>query len=305
MGIDGRAERARRSRAGRARTPMAALSVAGILAASLVSACRGAPGAQPSAKAQHGALTAATSDPTTTTTTKPPPAPQVPVSLYFMRGDSLGVARRDLPATTDPRTAALKALFGGPVQSEQAAGLSTAIPAGTLLRGLVVTKGTATVSLNPTFLIGGAAVSQVDRAAQVVYTLTQFPNVQDVVFKIAGNAISSFGGVNFNHPLRRTDLLGAVPTVVLESPAVNQSVNSPLPVVGESGFVGTYFIELVDSTGTIVVNSLGTTTPGTSFTSSIPYTTATTGPGTLKLFTRSGARGSQLAEVDVPVTVSP
>jgi hypothetical protein len=215
-----------------------------------------------------------------------------------MRGDSLGVARRYLPSTQDARTAALKALLAGPDSSEAAAGLGTAIPAGSELRSLAVTKGTATVSLNPTFLAGGAAVSQVDRTAQIVYTLTQFPNVAKVILKVAGNPISSFGGVDFSHPLGRDDLLGAVPTVVLV-------VHSPLPVVGISGFVGTYMVELVDASGKVLVNTLGTTTPATTFTSAIPYLASATGPGTLKLFTRAGARGSELVEVDVSVTVAP
>ncbi len=280
-----------------------ALLGAGLALAALLSACSSASDAGPPSTSPPAAVTAATS--ASTTTTKPPAAPTVSVSLYFMRGDSLGVARRDLPGNQDARTAALKALLAGPDSSEAAAGLGTAIPAGSELRALAVSKGTATVSLNPTFLAGGAAVSQVDRTAQIVYTLTQFPNVSKVILKVAGNPISSFGGVDFSHPLGRDDLLGAVPTVVLESPAVNQVVHSPLPVVGISGFVGTYMVELVDASGKVLVNTLGTTTPGTTFTSAIPYVASATGPGTLKLFTRAGARGSELVEVDVSVTVAP
>jgi germination protein M len=284
----------------------AALAVVGVLAIGV-----GVTAAAPArhAGAPQPARTVASSSSSTTTTApkaaKPAKPAMITVSLYFVRGNSLGVAERQVRATPDPRNATLQALLAGPTPAERAAGLSTDIPSGTELRGLSIGFGGAIANFNPTLLSGGSSAPQSPRAAQIVYTLTQFPNVGSVLFQIAGNRISGFGGVNYSAPVKRPDLLSMVPTVVMETPALGSVVHSPLNLAGLSGFVGTYYLQLVDSTGKQVVNTLGTSAIGSSFTATIPYTTTATGPGTLKLFTRAGARGSSLQEVDVPVTVGP
>jgi spore germination protein GerM len=102
------------------------------------------------------------------------------LGLYFLRDGDLGVAERRVPKTATVATAALKTLLAGPTAEETAAGLSTAIPAGSRLASLSIGGGLATVDLSSEFAGGSAGESMGQRAAEVVYTLTRFPTVDRV-----------------------------------------------------------------------------------------------------------------------------
>ena len=108
------------------------------------------------------------------------------LSVYFMRGQYVGAAHRAVPATPAPAGAAMRQLLAGPTAAEQAAGLHSQIPPGTTVRGLTIRNGVATIDLSGEFAAGGAATEERGRLAQVVYTLTQFPTVKGVRFRIEG-----------------------------------------------------------------------------------------------------------------------
>lgn len=77
---------------------------------------------------------------------------------------------------------ALVELLRGPSAVERAEGLSSAIPGGTRLRGLSVEAGTASV-----FLASASPWQDGFYAtAQLVYTLTAFPEVERVVLRVNG-----------------------------------------------------------------------------------------------------------------------
>ena len=158
-----------------------------------------------------GAKTALTS--TTTTTTRssvttttggvtPTTAPTVvEQTLFFTRGTSLGVAHRAVTSASDPRFLTMEALLAGPNSSESAAGLTTAQSPGTVLRGITVAAGVAVVSLSQQFALPGPADVLSARLAQVVYTITEFPNVSKVEIEIGKIQLLSFAGVDLASPV--------------------------------------------------------------------------------------------------------
>src|SRR4051794_6242525 len=92
---------------------------------------------------------AVTSSPTSTgTTTATPPTLRTPVLVYFVREGKMGAAGRTVPKTPAIGTAALNELVAGPTADEQAAGLSSALPANTTVDALDVASGLATVKLS-------------------------------------------------------------------------------------------------------------------------------------------------------------
>ncbi|MBT8199525.1 MAG: GerMN domain-containing protein [Acidimicrobiia bacterium] len=159
-------------------------------------------------------------DPSTTTTTQVPdvtdPGPatdQVFVELFFV---SDGVsAQRVMRAVDTPAVAAnaLRTLIEGPTSVERDAGLSTSIPADTLLLGLTIENGLATVDLSREFEVGGGSLNILSRLAQVVYTLTQFPTVDEVLFRLDGKPVEVFSGegVVLGDPVGRSDYATILP----------------------------------------------------------------------------------------------
>ncbi len=169
-----------------------------------------------------------TDTPATTTTTSPGGDPTTPttapddgddaadqqfVEVFFIKEglSAKSVIRAvDTPAVA---TNAIKALIEGPTPEEQDTELSTAIPADTLLLGLTIEDGLATIDLSREFESGGGSFNILSRLAQVVYTLTQFPTVDEVLFLLDGEPVEVFSGegVILEDPVSRDDYVSAVP----------------------------------------------------------------------------------------------
>lgn len=157
---------------------------------------------------------------TVTTTTEAPPttdpvdeADQVFVELYFVKD---GVSAKPVMRAVDtPAIAAnaLRALIEGPTAAERDTDLSSSIPADTLLLGLTIRDGLATVDLSREFEVGGGSLNILSRLAQVVYTLTQFDTVDEVLFHLDGKPVEVFSGegVVLGDPVRRTDYATILP----------------------------------------------------------------------------------------------
>jgi hypothetical protein len=171
--------------------------------------------------------------PGTTSTTSP--AELVDVRIYLLRGERLVIAHRQVAAPA-VLGGALTALFDGPTDAERAAGLTTTIPAGTTLRDLNLDGGLATVDLSDDFDDGGGTLSMTARIAQVVFTATQFDNVEQVRFWMDGEPIEAFGGegLDLSEPQQRMnvgyDLSGSV---IIDTPAYGATVGNPFTVTGE------------------------------------------------------------------------
>ena len=86
-----------------------------------------------------------TATPSASPSPSPSPTGTMTVSTYLMRGETLGVAHREVPASVAVAKAAMTALLEGPNAREKAAGLTTTIPAGTTLNEVTIEDGTARV----------------------------------------------------------------------------------------------------------------------------------------------------------------
>lgn len=141
------------------------------------------------------------------------PADQLFVELFFVT-EHLS-AQRVIRAVDMPNVAAnaIKALIEGPTAAEQDTELWTAIPGDTLLLGLTIEDGLATIDLSREFEIGGGITNILSRLAQVVYTLTQFPTVDEVLFYLDGEPVVGFSGegVLLDDPVDRSDYATILP----------------------------------------------------------------------------------------------
>jgi spore germination protein GerM len=85
----------------------------------------------------------------------------------------------------------MRRLLAGPTGPERAAGVRTAIPSGTRVLSLRVSRNTATVNLSERFAANaGDSRGTVLRLAQVVYTLTAVPGIRTVLIQISGRTLT-------------------------------------------------------------------------------------------------------------------
>ncbi|MCP3973959.1 MAG: SH3 domain-containing protein [bacterium] len=160
--------------------------------------------------------TAPSTQPPVTTTEAPPdvePADQAFVELFFVSDDL--TAKSVLRAVDLPEVAgnAIRALIVGPTPAENTEGLWTAIPADTLFLGLNISDGLATIDLSREFEAGGGTTNILSRLAQVVYTLTGFPTIDEVLFHLDGEPVDVFSGegVILENPVNRDDYATILP----------------------------------------------------------------------------------------------
>jgi len=241
----------------------------------------------------------------------PSAAATTAVRAYFLRGEKLGVAERQVPHTTAVADAALTALCSGPADTEQAAGLSSAVPAGTKLLGVSIREGVATVDLSGDFAAGGGSASMQARVAQVVYTATQFSGVTAVDLRMDGKPLTTLGGegLMIAPGQRRADWRDFEPAIFVERPGVGAVLSSPFVLAGTAlVFEGSFVARLVDDSGRRMVSvpvqaSSGGPERG-DFREVIPYSTSAAS-GTLIVYDQSMEDGSRQDEVSIPITFAP
>ena len=177
---------------------------------------------------------ATTAPPTTAPPTTESPT-TVDVKVYLFRGERLVIAHRQVPGPEVLR-GALSQLLAGPTTSETADGLLSIVPAGTELLGLNLVDGIATVDLSAEFESGGGTLSMTARIAQIVFTTTQFDNVDRVLFWLDGAPIEFLGGegIILDEPQARMDVdRNLTGSVIIDTPAYGATVSSPFTVTGE------------------------------------------------------------------------
>jgi germination protein M len=259
-----------------------------------------------------GTIGAAAAGPT------PEPSPTgrtMTISAYFLRearrGEMVGTAHREIPIPEDKTVAksAMTELLKGPTKKEKGAGLKTAIPKGTKLNGINLVSETkvATVDLTHEFTTGDKETMQT-QLAQVVYTLTQFPTIEKVLFKIDGKAVSKIGDVKVNKPVGRADFEEVTPLIFVESPAPFDEVTSPLQITGTANtFEATFQADIISGdvmlAHEVVTATSGSGTRGT-FDTELPFDTADVADTiTLKVYELSAKDGSVVNQVEIPLKV--
>ncbi len=93
------------------------------------------------------------------------------VDVYMTRGDRLQIVQRPLPAAADRESYAARLLAAGPTVAERKDGIRSAVPRGSLIRGVTVRGRVAEVRVTPAFATGGNGPAVQLRLSQVVYTM--------------------------------------------------------------------------------------------------------------------------------------
>ncbi len=127
-------------------------------------------------------------------------------------------------------------MLEGPSTAEREGGFATTIPDGTALLDVNLADGTATIDLTAEYESGGGSLMMMARIAQVVFTATQFDNVDDVVFRMEGEPIEFLGGegIVLGEPqTRSTTERSLTGGILFDLPAPGATVSGSLVVTGE------------------------------------------------------------------------
>jgi spore germination protein GerM len=112
--------------------------------------------------------------------------------VYFIRGNRLVPQNRTASSSLTIAQQAMRELLKGPTPEEQADGLSTAIPANAALLSVEVdSQKVATVNLSQEFEQAAEPRAAPFRFAQIVYTLTEPSDVDNVRFFVEGGAVTA------------------------------------------------------------------------------------------------------------------
>lgn len=205
--------------------------------------------------------TSTTSTSSSTDGADEPPAGEIPVRSYFVRDEKVGPGLRFAESPERVARDAMSGLVEGPSAQEQEWGLGTEIPEGTRLLDVAISDSVATVDLSEEFEAGGGSLSMRLRVAQVVFTLTQFPTVDDVAFEIEGEPVEAIGGegVLVAPPVDRDAFEDVTPIILVESPLPGETVTRPLTVTGSSAtFEATVQMAVTDAGGQVVYDGFFT-----------------------------------------------
>lgn len=247
--------------------------------------------------------------------TGPPPAASPPaspsgatrpVSVYLFLADERGEpglvpVLREVRAGAAPEAAALEALLAGPTDEEAAgtAPLTTAIPNGTRAVGLIVDRPVATVDLTAEYASGGGSESMFGRLAQIVYTLTQFDEVEAVAFLLDGRPLRELGGegIVLDGPQTREDYTEQLPEIFVDTPGWGAEAPSPVRIRGLTRvFEATFQAQLFDDRGLVLAERVVTASCGTgcwgTFETELTYTVDRDQLGSLRVFEASANDGS-------------
>ena len=213
------------------------------------------------------------------------------IRVYWLLDGKVWPVRRDVPETDILPEAALGELLVGPNVVEIGdLDMETAIPDDWHSTDLSVADGVATVELT------GDGELSAEARAQVVYTLTQFPEIQSV--RIGGRKLT------------RARFEDQTPPVLVESPLPFEQVGNIVRAHGTANtFEATFHYELTDTDGRIVDDDFVTATSGTGTRGTFELTTDRfnvpfDGVGALIVFELSAEDGSRVNVVEIPLRMT-
>jgi hypothetical protein len=233
------------------------------------------------------------------------------VAVYLVRGEHVIPVQRFVPHTVAVAQAAVSSLLRGPTASERKSGYSSQIPAWTELRGISVSRGVATVDLSRRFEFGGGSLSMQLRVAQVVYTLTRFPTVSRVAFRLDGRPVESIGGegILVSPPVGRAGFEAQTPPILVEQPLPGDSVGTPILVRGTANvFEARLVVDLVTTNGVLLARSNVMATAGTGTRGRFTVRIALAAPVArfvIVAYARSPKNGARIDVVRIPVMITP
>jgi spore germination protein GerM len=130
--------------------------------------------------------------------------------IYFTRIDNDGqilqsrIVRR-LPASETPMQDVLNVMLTGPTAEELTRGIINFIPQNTRLLSATIRGNTAYINFSEDFMFNTFGVEgYVAQLRQIVWTVTEFPNVNDVQILIDGRRLDYLGeGIWIGSPINR------------------------------------------------------------------------------------------------------
>lgn len=264
--------------------------------------------------------TPTTTQPGTTSTTGPPATMIVAPYLYIdeaghdgRTGPFLLPVARQVETTQAVGRAAMERLLAGPTKAETEGipAITTMIPYGTRLLGLTIAEDVATVDLSAEFGATDDSAVVAQRAAQVVFTLSRFDSVAEVLFRQEGKAVSiqTGDGQLVDRPVGIWDYLDFAAALSVESPVYNGVGSNPLHVTGFGAvFEAAFQYALTDADGLIIEEGNAMTANGTGwggFDFTIPYQVDRQQVGALIVWTGSAKDGRQIDIREYPVLLTP
>jgi germination protein M len=268
-----------------------------------------------------------TEDPTEEPAEPEPAAPDdeattTAIRLYFLAPGGGTPARaepflisvqREIPSTQRIALATLRELVAGPSAADGAMidGISTAVPTSTLVLDVSIDDGLATVDLSREFESGGGSFSMLARLAQVTYTVTQFPTVDEVRFELDGQPVTVFSGegIVLDHPVSRDDYLDLLPTIFVDTPAAGAEVRGDVRATGLAAvFEATFQYRLETAGGTVLAEGHDMTDNGTgwgAFDLTIDVDVDRAQDATLTVWEYSAKDGTVQAERVTPLVLLP
>jgi germination protein M len=219
------------------------------------------------------------------TETLPTVGQKTEVRVYWLRDGKVWPVRREVDTTGGVINGTVAQLLVGPSQRERTdLDAKSAIPGSVTRAEIDTSAGVATVKIS----------GSVPRPAlaQLVYTLTQFPNVDSV--EIGGRSYSRAGFEDLT------------PLILVESPLPFDEVTSPLEARGTANtFEATFDYELTDPDGKVIAHNFVTATSGNgmrgTFTFTVPFTAPRPGPGELVVYEVSAENGKRVHLVEIPL----
>jgi hypothetical protein len=269
-----------------------------------------------------GATTTTGAAPTTTapevTTTLPAiPVEEEEVVLYAVQspensftGNPALVALRGVvlpdqaPTDSAPFTGLYALTFEGLFLPD---GFTNMVPPAVDILGVSSSDHTVNVDMNEAFLAGSGSglLGDFTMLNQLIYTATVEGGFEDVLFTVNGEPVTAFGseGLGLTEPVGRDAFLDQVNSVNVDSP-LNGSGDDPLSVTGFANvFEATVSLEVVDASGTVVLEDFATATCGTgcwgAYEFSVDYPFV--GGETVRVFWHSAEDGSPSDVVSIPV----
>lgn len=200
---------------------------------------------------EPGAVTFSASS--STSVTVPASAPtRMRLEVWLERSGRLWPVVRSVRLTPAVVGAAVSGLLAGPTRGDAAAGVRSAVPAGTQLLGISLHSGVATVDLTSEFEGGGAARERLG-LAQLVYSVTQFPTVHALRLHLDGQPVTAFAdGLVLPDPINRTSMgfAGLVSPITVTNLRPGASVRAPFTVSGIADvFEAALSYRLLDASG--------------------------------------------------------
>lgn len=143
-----------------------------------------------------------------------PAGPRIKATLYFAAEDGMRLVPvpSEVRLAEDP-VAQARAVLEAQLAAAPPPGLASTIPAGTVLRGLFISKHNAFVDLDPSIRAAhpGGTLDELLTVYTIVHVLlANTPSLEQVQILIDGREVDTLAGhVDLRRPLRRNDALVA------------------------------------------------------------------------------------------------